>query len=819
MINGTCPMGSNPLMPMTLAVPIGPEPSFIVEQVSCVVFPIIAGVAAPYVYEGAARLPEVIRIGTGMMMNGIAIPVRGFTYLKDSWNQYRRGQQVIEAAKQGDLVQVERLLVSGQISAEDRGIATRQAAYSRNPGIVTLLLNSGRISDKDRGMATRQAAYSRDPGIVTLLLNSGEISDEDRGVATQYAATSGNVGIITSLVNSGQISNIHRGSAVVGAIKTLQIEHEATRGFHAEYAQVVTLLLASGQISNEDRGIATDWAANGGVGNLFEGYSGRVVHEGIVTSLLTSGEISEADRGKAVKALVRSNNMAMITLLLNGNLPGCGHIDQYHRGFAVIQAAMNQNIDLVTLLLDQRFPITDEARGQAAEALSYRRGDQRILSLLLASGEISFSSQEERGSAANHAAKNGDNEFLKLILASGPVYHKDLGYAVREAAYNHHEATVKLLLSYGLISEDDRGTAHYWAESPRIKALIATQQNCQRLFTEGQRLRNDRDLVLNDIEQNAQALRVAIPGFRTNPDFLLAAAARNGLVLRYIPEDQRTIELVGAAIGQNPAARQWVPEAFMARALAEIDTNPSLFPLLPQAEVTKERAERAIEVNPLLLRFVPANIQATLDEDVLTSALRKNPKVLELIDPVLLTENIVNTVIQMMIDPADAALLAAKQTALRKLADRVLDGTINQEIAQRWILGLITNYFTADRELVIFALAHHGIGLSDLSVAFKDDDEVVLAAVIRSPDDWSSASVRLKAAPSAALRDHKECMLYAITYDGLNLSMVSDRLKDDQDVVLAAVRQDIADWIHASARLRANPTPALREALGLALEG
>ncbi|MCX6990349.1 MAG: hypothetical protein NTX49_04715 [Chlamydiae bacterium] len=727
MTNFTCPIGSNPfdaaapLMPMTLAAPIGdsvPSVGLVVEQVARAVFPVIAAIAAPYV---AARLPQAIQAGTQMMMNGIAIPVRGFNDLRDSWNQYRRGVNVIQAAEKG------------------------------NTDLVTSLLASGQISDKDRGLAIIAAElHFLDAGIITALLASGQISNEDRGLATKYAATLGNVEMLRSLLASGEISNEDRGSALVEAVKTLQAQHGSTAALYPAYAEIVTMLLASGQISNEDRGVATDWAANGGIGNLFNGYAGRIVHVGIVTSLLTSGEISEEHRGRAVVGAARSNHEGMVTLLLNGLLPGCGPIDQYHRGCAVDQAARSGNIDMVTRLLDQRYPITDEVRGDAACHIAYWGGDRRILQLLLASGGVSFSTQSDRVRAATSAAKHGYDEFLKLILASGPLHPEDFGMAVREAAYNNREGCVRLLLSYGLIREGDRIIARDWTPSPAIKALLGNQQNCQTLFTEGQRLRNDRNLVLNDIERNADAIRVAIPGFRNNADFILAAAARNGLVLRYIPEGLRTIEVLAAAVGQNPAARQWVPEAFTARDLAEIATNPSLFPLLPEAEITSERAQRAIEFNPLFLRFVPAAIQAGLELDILTSAVRKNPAALNLIEPVLLTEDIVNTVIQMPIDPANVALLAARPAALRSLADKVIDGTINRETASAWMLGL-AQYFCDDKVFMIFAITHCGIELSVASGRLKDDEDVVLAAIRIVRSDWNDASARLKAHPTPAI--------------------------------------------------------------------
>ncbi|MCX6991375.1 MAG: hypothetical protein NTX49_10015 [Chlamydiae bacterium] len=205
----------------------------------------------------------------------------------------------------------------------------------------------------------------------------------------------------------------------------------------------------------------------------------------------------------------------------------------------------------------------------------------------------------------------------------------------------------------------------------------------------------------------------------------------------------RTIEISCAAVEQNPEARQWVPAALIPRADAEIDANPSLFPLLPEAEITLERAQRAIEFNPLFLRFVPAKIQEGLvGSAVLTSAVRTNPAALNLIDPDLLREEIVNTVIQMNIDPTNVALLAARPAALRSLADKVLDEKIDRKITNAWIFGL-ARYFCNDKVFMIFAITNFGIELSVASNTLRDDEDVVLAAIRIVRSDWSDASVQL----------------------------------------------------------------------------
>ena len=57
---------------MTMQAPDSvPEVRHLVDQVARQVFPVIATIAAPYVYQGVARLPNAIQTGTRMIQDGI----------------------------------------------------------------------------------------------------------------------------------------------------------------------------------------------------------------------------------------------------------------------------------------------------------------------------------------------------------------------------------------------------------------------------------------------------------------------------------------------------------------------------------------------------------------------------------------------------------------------------------------------------------------------------------------------------------------------------------------------------------------------------
>lgn len=104
--------------------------------------------------------------------------------------------------------------------------------------------------------------------------------------------------------------------------------------------------------------------------------------------------------------------------------------------------------------------------------------------------------------------------------------------------------------------------------------------------------------------------------------------------------------------------------------------------------------------------------------------------------------------------------------------------------------------FRDDKEVVLAAVSNYGGSLAYASDRLKDDKEVVLRAIDKS-DGYvlEYASDRLK--------DDKELALEAVKKSGGAMVVASDKLKDDVEVVLEAVKQYKRAFQVASDRIKA----------------
>ena len=103
---------------------------------------------------------------------------------------------------------------------------------------------------------------------------------------------------------------------------------------------------------------------------------------------------------------------------------------------------------------------------------------------------------------------------------------------------------------------------------------------------------------------------------------------------------------------------------------------------------------------------------------------------------------------------------------------------------------------TQDKKELIAILKVNGFKLQDLPDELKDDLEIVSAALSSNGANMLYASEKLK--------DDKNLALFAVKNNSSALMYVSPRLKDDEDVVREAVRKDGRKLKYASQRLKKN---------------
>lgn len=102
-------------------------------------------------------------------------------------------------------------------------------------------------------------------------------------------------------------------------------------------------------------------------------------------------------------------------------------------------------------------------------------------------------------------------------------------------------------------------------------------------------------------------------------------------------------------------------------------------------------------------------------------------------------------------------------------------------------LSAVSPNFFDDKEIALFCLKKSPYALEYLSERLRDDKEVVLTAVNSVPPLDEDEQFFLEDA-SERLKDDKEVILAAVSQRGYFLEYASDRLRADHDVVFAAMK-------------------------------
>jgi lambda repressor-like predicted transcriptional regulator len=384
---------------------------------------------------------------------------------------------------------------------------------------------------------------------------------------------------------------------------------------------------------------------------------------------------------------------------------------------------------------------------------------------------IVLAAVQQNGCALQNASRELQNDPA-IVLAAVRQNGEALGYASRELRNDPAivlAAVKKTGWAFQYASEELRNN--------RAIFLAAVQQDYKAIIYVSDDLRNDPDIVLAAVQADSRSLRYASRALQINSDFLLDAVKRNGLVLEYIPEERRTKEIVSEAVGENPKAIRLVPQAFIDYARANPD-DPDTFPFLSVEDITQERAIKAVEKyplflwcvppgikeqlgpdfilsalqkNPMVLRYIPLEMQLTLEQHLFISAVKTNPKALSLIDRSLLTQLIVSAVIEISQERRKAGNqhpLDPYHRALRNLAD----AEMKSEVVELDIITVLAQYFNDDKVFMLYAITKGGVGLSVASDRLKDDEELVLEALGKLIETTSDLKMALSEFESASER-------------------------------------------------------------------
>jgi hypothetical protein len=306
----------------------------------------------------------------------------------------QRGNDLIAAARSGDIDRVQAFLSTGDISEQFRTIAAREALiitdrdltgaelHDRLQSVIVLLESGATISDELRGFAVEMAAKEGYLEITRAFLANGLISEKDRGRAVKMTARCGHTAIVRDLLTNGTISEDDRGRAVLGA---------TAKG----YLEIVQILLANRAL------------------------------------------ISEDNRGEAVKNAAARGYLEIVRVLLESGALIC----KEDRGDAVGYAAARGHLEIVNLLLENGALISEEDRGEAVRVAA-PRGYLEIVKALLAKRSIA---EEDRKEALINAAHGGHLEIVQALLENRVISKEDREEAIRVALHANHKEIADLL--------------------------------------------------------------------------------------------------------------------------------------------------------------------------------------------------------------------------------------------------------------------------------------------------------------------------------------------------------------------------------------
>jgi len=260
-------------------------------------------------------------------------------------------------------------------------------------------------------------------------------------------------------------------------------------------------------------------------------------------------------------------------------------------------------------------------------------------------------------------------------------------------------------------------------------------------------LRADVDVVRSAVEENGLALAYAATQLQGNVDLVLAAVRQNGMALRYATEDVRGVFVVVVAAVFNDGMA-------LAYATPAMRSDPAIVRV-------------AVSSCGAALQFGLGAVRGT--QDIVHTAVTRTPRALAFaLSPAWSDKDIVLVAVR-----GDGHAIYDAPAQLRR-----------------------------DRDVVLEALGHwpkSRMSLCDIPVVLQTDPGVLAEVVFWSP-------MLLEACSEVAL-DTKRIVLAAYgTVASLTaapcFARVSERLRDDSDVVWAACKCDVNAYTYASPRMR-----------------
>lgn len=369
------------------------------------------------------------------------------------------------------------------------------------------------------------------------------------------------------------------------------------------------------------------------------------------------------------------------------------------------------------------------------------------------------------GYHASDRLKN-DREFVLEVFEMG----KDVGAVFRQMPERLRDDEELVLIA----AQKDRLKEVLAHMSTRLKdkknvVLASVTTNGMNLEFASQRLKDDEEVVRAACKQNPSALEYASARWLDNTNLVLNNIRLDGLLLCVVSErlkgDKRVVLV---AVRQHGAALQYASDAM------RNDKDVVLASLNSESEVDDCPLEQASD-------------QLLNNREFLIQALALDGRGLEFVSQDLQNDK-------------EIILAASINGSIQFLSEELRD----------------------DREIVELAVTNWGMELEYASTRLRNDKVVVMKAVQKYPQALKFASQRLQYHPEVRraagqelsdtqdvlkdvpkpLRDDIDVVLAAVTFSGESLKSASARLRNNKDVVLAALKQNDDAFAYVSDELQ-----------------
>ncbi len=375
-------------------------------------------------------------------------------------------------------------------------------------------------------------------------------------------------------------------------------------------------------------------------------------------------------------------------------------------------------------------------------------------------------------------------------LSNHPFLWKDLAKSICLPALsdNYNEYKLKVFSNLKFLK------SQYKYESLEYKTFFEIRKIKIHLLKQG-KFSDNKEIVLAAIMENGKNIKYAGKKLRNDHDIILAAVSRWGLALQYASDAlKEKRDIVFAAVKQNGYALKYANEKFRDDKLLVIAALKSNgYALEFASKKLRDNKEVALEAlqSPAGHNFHFVSNRLKADKDIAIAAAKQSgwnfPKI--------------NIDLRKDVDVALAALSAKLNRRNAVPVNGILKYMESDRCGTIWDTSLKpgNSQYLDDFAFILSAVQINGGVFQYASERLKGIRDIVLAAV---QSDYYYCGKNALAAASKEFRDDKGVVLAAVRKRGLALQYASDSLKDDRDVVLAAVRKNGNAFQDASLRLR-----------------